>query len=306
MVFRHAHSKGTWIDLEQPSVDEIQLIVQEFSIGERIESELLAPTPCPLIASERDIAFIVLHFPTHSNGSEVNHTQELDFIIGPKFIITIRYEVIAPLHEVQKLLEAEEMLSERTSFSPDILLEILFAHLYASTRNYVQFLSEHLTHVEKRMFEGQEHSTIRSISNISREFLHLEASLAGQEEPLTRFLTLLSERDFYGPSFSERMNRILAERLQVTHFVKTHRSVVSELRETNLALIETTQNGIMRTLTVVNVIFLPLGLIAWIFTMRTNGMPFVDSPNAFYIIVSIMAIVVFTLIALFIKKRWIF
>jgi len=113
---------------------------------------------------------------------------------------------------------------------------------------------------------------------VSREFLHLEAALANQEESLEHFLNMLTERGFFGRSFSGRAARILAGRVQVGRLIKTYRAIATELRETNLALLEARQNEIMKTLTIVNFIFLPLGLISWIFAMRTEGMPLVDSP----------------------------
>jgi magnesium transporter len=156
------------------------------------------------------------------------------------------------------------------------------------------------------MFDGHERSTIRTISNINREFLHAEATLANQEEPLGRFLKELAEHGSFGPTFHERTERILAERVQVLRLVRTHRAIAGELRETNTALLGARQNEIMKTLTIVNFIFLPLGLISWTFAMRTEGMPLIDSPNAFWIVLALMLGVAMILITFFIKKRWLF
>ena len=156
------------------------------------------------------------------------------------------------------------------------------------------------------MFQGREREAVRAISDINREFLHLEAALANQEEPLSRFLKSLVTRNFFGPSFSERMSRIVAERSQVAHLVRAHRAVAAELRETNNALLSALQNEVIKTLTVVNFIFLPLGLISWIFAMRTEGMPIVGSPNAFWILMGIMLTVATILTLFFARKKWIF
>ena len=96
------------------------------------------------------------------------------------------------------------------------------------------------------------------------------------------------------------------ERSNVARVVKTHRAVATELRETNMALLSVKQNEVMKTLTTVNFIFLPLGLISWTFAMRTEGMPLIDSPNAYWIVIGIMFGVAILLTAFFIKRKWLF
>lgn len=295
-----------WVDIEQPTADEIRDVAHEFGISERIEAELLAATPIPIAAGEAGAALLILHFPAHGSDDGETFDQEIDFIVGKHFILTVRYEVVAPLHHLKKMLEAQSLVSGRMPFSTDVLLEILFAHLYASVRDHANHIAQRLTHVEHEMFSGNERHTVRVISSISREFLHVEAALANQEEPLERFLGTLSQHDLFGASFSERTARMLAERTQVLRLITTHRAVATELRETNTALLESRQNEIMKTLTIINVVVLPLELIAFIFGMHASGTPLLSHPDAFWIIMAIMLGSVLVTLLFFVRKRWIF
>lgn len=304
MIFRYTYRGGTWIDLEHPTEEEVRRIAKEFSISERLESELFSPTPAPLVASDGGVTFLVLHFPTHGANEGEIRDQEIDFVIGTNFIVTVRYEIIEPLHRLQKLLETQKLISPDDSMNTDVLLEILFAHLYTSVRDHVNTVADRLGHIEHDMFNGLERTTVRAISDTGREFLHTEASLANQEGSLERFLKILGGKDMFGTAFAERAERMLSERTQVARLVKTYRAVSTELRETNSSLLEARQNEIMKTLTIVNFIFLPLGLISWTFSMRTEGMPIIDSPNAFWIVLAIMIGVTVLLTAFFIKRRW--
>lgn len=304
MIFRYEYSGGVWIDLEQPSPEEIREIAREFSINERLETELLFPTPSALVVRDEEMALLVLHFPAHETDDGAAKSQEIDFIVGEHFIITVRYEIIVPVHHLKKLLETQRIVGEEEVLTTDVLLEILFAHLYTATRDYTNHLSTDLSRVERDMFDGRERETVRLISNIGREFLHLDAAFANQEDSLERFFNVLAEKDFFGHSFSPRAERILEERTQVARLIQTHRAIMTELRETNLALLESHQNEIMKTLTTVNLILLPLGLITWTFAMRTEGTPIIDSPHAFWIVLSIMFVVAIILTTFFFKKRW--
>ena len=306
MIFRHEYKDGLWVDLEKPSEEEIREVAREFSLDARIERELLSPSPVPMVIDGGDHALAVLHFPTHGSEGDETKIQEVDIIASARFIVTVRYEVVAPLHHLTRLFEAQGLVERRNAITTDVLLEILFAHLYAAMRDHTNHLTSRLEHIERDMLNGHERATVRSISDVSRAFLHLEASLANQEEPLHHFLHARSIRDFFGPSFEERAERILAERAQVMRLVRTHRAVATEMRETNTALLEVRQNEIMKTLTIITVIVLPLELIAFIFGMHLPGTPFDSDPRAFLIVIAIMLGAVALMTVFFAKKRWIF
>ena len=304
MVFRYTYRGGVWIDLEHPTEEEVHLIAKEFGVSERLEAELFSSTPVPLAASDAGVTFLVLHFPTQGPVDGDIHDQEVDFIIGETFIITVRYEVVAPLHNLRKVLEAQQLLSPKEALTTDTLLETIFATLYTNVRNHITTSARNLTHIEHDMFNGLERSTVRLISDASRGFLHIEASLANQEEPLTRFLKALSARGLFGAPFNERAERIQTEHAQVVRLVKTYRAVATELRETNASLLEARQNEIMKTLTTITVIIMPVELIAFIFSMHAIGTPLEQSPNAFWIILTIMVGTGALMMLFFSRRRW--
>lgn len=304
MIFRYEYPGGVWVDLEQPNADEIRRVAREFSISERLETELLSPTPSPLVAGDEGAALLVLHFPAQEEKGNTPKSQEIDFIVGSRFIMTVRYEVIVPLHHLKKLLETEQIVSDHNNISTDVLLEILFAHLYTSVRDHTDHVAANLERVERDMFDGHERNTVRLISNISREFLHLEAALANHEESLGHFLKVLTERNLFGASFVARAIRIEAERTQVARLIKTHRAIATEMRETNIALLEARQNEIMKTLTVITFIFLPLELITFVFGMHMPGTPLEQNPDAFLIILTAMLTIAVFMVIFLAKKRW--
>ncbi|OGG49220.1 hypothetical protein A2678_00130 [Candidatus Kaiserbacteria bacterium RIFCSPHIGHO2_01_FULL_53_31] len=305
MIFRYEYQGGVWVDLERPSEDEVREVMHEFSVSERIGTEVLSPTPLPLVAGDASTALLVLHFPIPRSDDGETKSQEIDFIVGEHFIVTVRYELVISLHLLKKLLETEMAVVGSTSVTTDVFLEILFTHLYTSVRDHISHSATQLTRVEQEMFDGRERQTVRSISDVSRDFLHLEAMLVNHEEPLARFLKTLGEHDFFGSSFGDRAARIAAERMHVTHLIRTYRAVATELRETNMALLETRQNEIMKALTIITIIVLPLELIAFIFGMHALGTPLAGNPNAFWIILAIM-LGTCAVVALFLsRKRWI-
>lgn len=304
MLFRFERGDTHWIDLENPTPDEVRKAAHELGFGGRIIEELISPSPLPLVLHEEPAALLVLHFPSLSNNAARSPQKEVDFVVGKHFVLTVRYEVVAPLHELRKLLETDALLGARGAIEPDALLELLFNHLYGSIRAEVAQAGKRLERVEQEMFLNKERATVRTISEISREFLRLEATIAGEEDSLTLFLEELANKEIFGSAFKARVKRILAQHAQTAHFVATLRAIATELRETNAALLNTAQNEIMQRLTVITFTLLPLSLVVNMFEMNLPGVPLSTHPQAFWVIAGIMCIIAGILIFFFTRKRW--
>ena len=84
------------------------------------------------------------------------------------------------------------------------------------------------------------------------------------------------------------------------------KEMVEVLNDTNESLLNDRMNIIMKTLTIISVLVLPLNLMAGIFGMNTvSSMPFVENPYGFSIIIAIMFVSLLALLSYFNKKRWI-
>ena len=144
MIQRYEYGDVRWIDIEQPSPEDIRAIAKEFGITSRIETELLSPTPLPVVATDDHHALLVLHVPEGFTEHGGLVEQEVDFVVGKNLIVTVRYEVVTPIHRLQKLLEATDMAGEHMALSTEIFLEIIFAHLFESIRDHTNHIAGRL------------------------------------------------------------------------------------------------------------------------------------------------------------------
>lgn len=293
----------TWVDLEAPSRDELRAVMDEFEIAHEIEEEIVKPTPYPLFATMPGYAYLILHFPTADlKGGARN--QEVDFIVGKKFLITVRYEVIGSINHLHKAFEAEELLGTKQKEDGPALVEHVVRRMYASMREEVEDVALKLDRVERDIFSGKERMTVRTISEIGRVLLRFDTSLVRHAEPLGLFLEALSSTALFGKSFIRIAGRIESERAHAEALVASFRAVAKELRETNDSLLSTSQNETMKAFTAITVILLPLTLIASLFGMHTVHEPIMGMENDFWIIVGLL-FVVGLITAIFLKiKKW--
>ncbi len=291
MITRHSYGDMTWVDLEAPGRDELKAIMDEFGVASEIEEEIVKPTPYPLFAAMTGYVYLILHFPTADLAGGARN-QEVDFIVGRNFIITVRYELIGSIHHLHKAFEAEALLGgpRKTQEGP-FVVERVMRRLYAAMREEMEGVAEKLDHIERDIFSGKERRTVRTISEVGRVLLRFDTSLVRHAEPLGLFLEALAAPALFGRTFAQTATRIETERAHAEALVASFRAVAKELRETNDSLLSTAQNQTMKNFTAITVIFLPLTVIVSLFGMHTAYEPIMGTPHDFWIVVGILAIV---------------
>lgn len=304
MVTRHTRGKVTWVDLESPTHEELSNVMQEFGIDERIEEEIIAPTHYPLAIAFPKYHYLILHFPTADPASGTRN-QEIDFIVGKSFLITARYEVIDTIHNLHRVFEAEELLGlPHPAKKSDELLERIMRRLYGAIREEMERAARTLDRVEQDIFSGRERDTVRTISDVGRVLLRFQTTLARHTEPLSLFLHGLATPSFFGIQFKEHIAHIEAERDHVADLVRSYRAAASELRATNDSILNATENDIMKRLTVLAFLGLPVTVTASIFSLSVGAIPFSTDPNAFWIVLGLGVSISVILYIFFRLKKW--
>lgn len=304
MLTRHTRKGVTWIDMESPTRQELQDVMAEFSIDARIEEEIISPTPYPLVVSSPEYLYLILHFPTTDpRGGAKN--QEIDFIVGKDFMITARYEVIDSIHNLHKVFEAEELLGlPEKQADAEGLLERLLRHLYAALCEETEQIARMLERIESDIFSGKERETVLNLSKVSRILLRFDTTLARHADSLSIFLNELTTPEFFGKSFKQHVAHVEAERAHAAALVGSYRAVTNELRVTNDSLLSTKQNDIVTRLTILAFATFPLTVITGLFGINAEGLPFMHSPHAFFIILGIMAASVILFVSYFKFRKW--
>lgn len=302
MITRHTYGDTIWVDLEAPTREELSAVMDEFNIVEEVEAEIVEPTPYPLFASFPEYAYLILHFPTADLAGGARN-QEVDFIVGQKFMVTVRYEVIGSIHNLHKAFEAETLLGVTGSEGSE-LLERVLRRMYGAMREEMEGVAAKLDRIERDIFAGKERRTVRTISEVARVLLRFDTTLMRHQEPLANFLELLAVPDFFGKSFTRIATRIESERSHVETLVASYRAVAKELRETNDSLLSTSQNETMKIFTGITVALFPLAFVADVFTIPAKDIPLVGSPHDFLLIIVIMLVIEAIVLFLLRFKKW--
>jgi len=303
MISEYTHKHLTWIDVESPTPEEVRGLMEKYDIDPLVADELLLPTLKPHVDVYPNFIYLILHFPAfkHSHKGSVN--QEIDFIIGKEFLITIRYDSVDPLHKFSKVFEVNSILDKSDiGDHAGFLFFYMVRKLYKSLEHELEYIEDSLEIIEEDIFEGKEKEMVIALSNISRDLLNLKQALNPHQEILTSFGKV--GRVFFGDNFGNHLNSIMGEYYRIKNSISVHTDTLSELRQTNNSLLTTKQNEVMKVLTIMAFVTFPLSLIASIFGMNTVHIPLVGGPYDFWIVMGIMGLTGLMMFTFFKRKHW--
>lgn len=299
MINTYTYEQQKWISINQGNEDEIRDAVMRFDIDPYIAKEIATPNPKSRIEFYKDSIYLIMHFPADKHTHK-NHKQEIDFIIKKDSLVTIQYENIDAIHKVSKIAEVKEILSKQT-FDKNFFA-IIMKELYNAVSEELLYIENKTDTITERIFKGHHKEMVLEISNSIKTTLLFERTTDSHRD-LLQFL-----RDgsvpILGKEFSEDIDSVLLEYERMRRGIHNNLEILRELRNTNDSLLSAKQNEVMKNLTVITFIYLPINLIVAIFTMHANNTPFWTNPNSFYIILGICFATLLLMIYIAKHKKW--
>jgi magnesium transporter len=289
--------KGTveWIAVEKPTEQDFTFLERTFALSPEIRHIVRRPVLRPRIITEKTFRSIVVHVPRYHETKRHSHSVEIDILISEGMIATVAMGEVKPLRDLLKRIRKDEALQKRLlGKTPEhVLFEILTQLLV--------FVDHQLDHIQEKLelFE-------RDITNVHHKgFLETLAVLRGDILDVRRIIKPerevfedLAERD------GIRWQTLLSEYDRVFDRVENHKETIEALYETFTALVSVRANEIVRILTIIATITLPLALFTSLFGMNAAHIPIIGLPYDFWIIFGIIVAATIGMLAFFRKLRW--
>ncbi len=292
-----------WVDIEKPSEEDIRFLKDRFKIHSLTAKTLIPAIHYPDLDPFRNYLFLILHYPHYKENKEIK-ILEFDIIVGRDFFITNHYEEIAPLQTLFDTCRASKAKKDETMAKGAGYL--LFAVLSAFLKDVLEKINVVATDIDKlesSLFAGQEREMIREISTLKMQIIDIWRIV----EPQRMIFESLRATgvNFFGPDYKHYFGILNRTHRRIENGLKGAKETVEALEETNQILVSLRMNEIMKILTLFSVIFLPLTLLASIWGMNTNFLPFQKTDRDFEYVVLIMLLTFIGMFTYFKHKKWI-
>ena len=225
--------------------------------------DVLSRNQRPKIDVYDDYLFIVLHFPVFDPAAGRLGTGELDLFVGPGYVVTIPNQPLQPVEYLFERCRAKEELREQLfSRGSGYLLYRLVDDSFDYCFPMLRKIGNKLDALEDDIFEGRSEEVVRDISNVKQEIINFRKVIRPQR-PVLRDLEKVKQRYLATDLDLEiYFDDIVDAHERIWDMLENYKEVVEALEETNESVISHRVNDILRVLTSISVIVLPLTLIA--------------------------------------------
>jgi magnesium transporter len=292
----------TWVHLDAPTGEEATALMARFGWHPLDLEDVLSKRQRPKVDEYPDYLFVVLHFPVYDKAVQRLNAAELDVFVGHDYLVTLPNVELLPVTRLfLRCQEDEELREQLFSKGSGYLLYHVLDDLFDYCFPILDKIGHKLDSIEDEMFEGRAEDVVRDLSNVKQEIISYRKIIKPERSTL-RLLERQVER-FLPEELELYFDDIVDASERVWDLLDNYKEVVEALEDTNESVISHRQNDVLRVLTVVSVILLPLTLITGIFGMNVH-FPGFETAAAFWAIAATMLALALGLIAFFRYKRW--
>ena len=252
--------------------------------------------------AEEGYLFGVLHFPAYDKNVQRLNAGELDFFLGPDYLVTISNVDLLPVTRLFNHVQEDERFREQlfSKGSGRLLYEVL-DDLFDYCFPILDKIAYKLDSIEDDIEDRRSEEIVTDISKAKQEIISYRKIIKPQR-PALRLLERRIER-FLPENLELYFDDLVDASERIWDLLDNYKEVVEALESTNESVISHRQNDVLRILTVFSVVLLPLTLISGIFGMNVL-FPGEHTHAAFWAIVGLMVTVIVGMIGFFKYKRW--
>ncbi len=294
----------TWIDVSQCNYEEMHHLKQNFDLRSAHINDCLSKIQRPKLDLEKNYIFMVLLFPVYNRKTRKIKPSEVDFFIGPDYLITIHRSELNPLMNFFNSCKINSVEREKylTGKSSVLLYEIL-RNLFDYCVPILDALNSNINSIEENIFKGYEKKMVREILIAKTNIVNFRKIMQAHSSVILK-LTNKGELFFPSLKYKEYLKEILESTEDIWSNVENLKQSIEAIENTNNSLISFQLNDVIKILTTISAIILPITLIASIFSMNLQFMPLSNNPFAFWFITGLMILVLAFLFHVFKNKKW--
>jgi magnesium transporter len=254
-----------WVDFVAEPPDLCLPILESFGFHHLAIEDALQETHVPKLDDWTDYLYVVLNYMNVDKDRDQWQTtvDELDIFLGSNYIVTHHDHPIAAVDETWHSCDRDPRLLQE---GPDHLLYKITDYLVADYMPIVEELDEAIDQIEDFVFDRPSPRTLEKLFALKRVLLAMRRILLPQREVLNKLA-----RDNY--KVIDPRDRIFFRDIY-DHLVRLHdlneslRDLVGGAQDTYLSVINNRMNEIMKTLTIITVLFMPLTFLTGYFGMN--------------------------------------
>lgn len=289
----------TWINVEGlGDANVIRDLGDMFGLHKLALEDTINVHQRPKVEDYGDHLFIVARM---IGAGEKLETEQICFFVGKKFVLTVQEgkpgDCLDPVRERLRTTTGR-LRHGGTDYLAYALLDSIIDHYFPVVESY----GEQLDELDDKLIDTRGNASVAAIQRFRSELLLLRRSIRPHRELINSLLR--DEFELFGDETRVFLRDLYDHTIQLADAIDTYREICSDLRDFHLAAVSNRTNDVMKTLTIIATIFIPLSFIAGLYGMNFDNMPELHWRYGYYFVLALMGSVVTALLFWFRRKGW--
>jgi magnesium transporter len=300
-----------WVDIDKPEDEDYALLDDVFGFHPLAIEDSISRAQRPKIESYNHIGdackqgyfYMVIHGVDPSTAKKRLETQELDMFVSERYLLTIHDEPMAPLVHLMGRAKSDAHVVLDPGI--DMLLYQILDRLVDAYSPILDDMQDELDDLEESAVTDPTPDLLTRIAQKKRELLNLRRIIGPQREVLSQLTR--GEVPFIRETTRIYLRDVLDHAIRAVEMIELYRDLVVGARDIYMSSISNNLNQIMKALTIITVVALPLTIITSFFGMNFE-IPFfvwlLRHPIGFWGSMALMTGIVVGLLIMFHRKKW--
>lgn len=291
----------TWVNVEGVhDLDIVQQLGNRFSLHPLVLEDIVNTVQRPKIEDYGDYLFIVLRMLRPTEVGEFT-SEQLSIILGPDYLFTFQEGIQGDVFDsVRDRIRTAK--GKTRGMGTDYLAYSLIDAVVDGYFSVLEGLGERIVNVEEELALTPDRATLHLINDMKKEIIFLRKAVW----PLREAISFLERGDsnLLNDTTKLYFRDVYDHTVQVIDTVETYRDLLSGMLDLYLSSISNRTNEVMKFLTVIGTIFMPLTFLVGVYGMNFKHMPELEWHNGYYALWAIMVSLSVVMIVYFRRKRW--
>lgn len=288
-----------WVDIENPDKKEMDILRDVFNFHPLAVEDCEHKLQRPKVDNYKDYYFVVLNEFTGGDINKHFTYSQLYIFLGNNYIVTLHWNALKVIGDTMERIINGPYIFDR---GIDFILYNLFDTLVDDYFPLADSIGDKIDKIEENILMNPGKQVQNDILVLKRNILKLRKVLSPQRE----VLNILLRHDF--PLIKEE-NRlyymdVYDHMLRIYDLLDTYMDLLTSTMDLYMSQISNRMNEVMKVLTMITTIMMPLSLIAGIYGMNFKFMPELETRYGYFAILGLMALIAGLEILYFKKKKW--
>jgi magnesium transporter len=291
----------TWINVSGiHQVANLEKLGECFSLHPLVLEDILNVDQRPKIEDYEDYLFIVLKSIQQGEQTQEMTVNQISLILGPNYVLSFQEgdsNLFTPVRE--RLVAAKGRIRKAgADYLAYSLIDLIVDHYF----EVLEGSAEQIEIVEDEVVSQPNPQTLRQVHRFKNDMIILRKSLW----PLREVIARLERREssLIEDATSVYFKDVYDHTIIAIDTVETYRDILSGMLDIYLSSVSNRLNEVMKVLTIIATIFMPLTFIVGLYGMNFKYMPELEWHYGYYGVLTFMALVALIMLAIFKKKKW--